>query len=388
MGMHEIIKNCEELYLDIDLSYVKEWKKKTGSKAVGFLPVYVPREFIHAAGMLPVGLLGCGSHLDIIKGDAFFQSYICHIPRSTIELAVTKRLDCIDGFLFPAICDVIRNLSGMFQSIMEDKYIKFMDYPQDFSDELGGTFYQTELRDLMQGLSKLSGKEITMDDLKNSIKIYNENRKVVEELYQMRSVAPHLVSSYELYILMRAGYILEVSEHTQMLRDYMEDAAKNLENKILRDNVRVVVTGTFCEQPPLNLIKSLEQSGCYIVDDDWVLSNRYIEGDIENIDDPIKALATVYMNQAVSCASRYEEKEQKGKYLLRQIKSRRAEGAIFCAPSFCDPALLERPMLQAVLKENKIPYTSIKYAENTGQFQVLKEQAGTFADSIKLWSEA
>jgi benzoyl-CoA reductase subunit C len=33
-----------------------------------------------------------------------------------------------------------------------------------------------------------------------------------------------------------------------------------------------------------------------------------------------------------------------------------------------------------------IPWTAFKYAENSGQFQVIREQAGTFADSIKLWS--
>ena len=59
---------------------------------------------------------------------------------------------------------------------------------------------------------------------------------------------------------------------------------------------------------------------------------------------------------------------------------------IFCAPSFCDPALLDQPMLQAVRAKHGIPWTAFKYAENTGQFQVIREQAGTFADSIKLWS--
>ena len=65
-----------------------------------------------------------------------------------------------------------------------------------------------------------------------------------------------------------------------------------------------------------------------------------------------------------------------------------AEGVVFAAPSFCDPALLERPMLQDVLGRHKIPYTAFKYAENTGQMAPIREQAGTFADSIKLWSAA
>ena len=45
-------------------------------------------------------------------------------------------------------------------------------------------------------------------------------------------------------------------------------------------------------------------------------------------------------------------------------------------------------MLQDVLTKHKIPHTAFKYAENTGQMAPIREQAGTFADSIKLWNEA
>ena len=70
------------------------------------------------------------------------------------------------------------------------------------------------------------------------------------------------------------------------------------------------------------------------------------------------------------------------------VESSAAEGVLYCAPSFCDPALLDQPMTQRALDQAGVPWTSFKYAENTGQFQVIREQAGTFADSIKLWSEA
>ena len=45
-------------------------------------------------------------------------------------------------------------------------------------------------------------------------------------------------------------------------------------------------------------------------------------------------------------------------------------------------------MNAAALERANIPFTAFKYAENTGQFQVIREQAGTFADSIRLWGEA
>ena len=37
--------------------------------------------------------------------------------------------------------------------------------------------------------------------------------------------------------------------------------------------------------------------------------------------------------------------------------------------------------------DKNIRFISFLYSENTGQFKVIKEQVGTFSDSIKLWDE-
>ncbi len=153
------------------------------------------------------------------------------------------------------------------------------------------------------------------------------------------------------------------------------------------DQARVLLAGSFCEQPPLGLIKTLERAGCYIVDDDFVQVHRWIEGDVATAgDDPLGNLVTAYLQQGIASPIRYIAEQQKGKALVDRVRKRGAEGVIFCAPSFCDPALLEQPMSVAAVERAKVPWTAFKYAENTGQFQVIREQAGTFADSIKLWS--
>jgi len=383
LKLNQIIKKCEKLYTDLEFTYVTNWKAAHGSKAVGFMPVYIPKEIIHAAGMLPVGLMGAGDMLEIIKGDAYFQSYICQIPRSTIEMALSQRLDCLDGMLFPAICDVIRNLSGMWKLMFPDKYVRYLDFPQNFRKEVGGDYYQKELTLLLKDMQKLAGREVTPDELRQSIMLYNDNRTVIRELYELRSTDPRLVPTYELYLLMRASNILEVSEHTALLREYL--AAVRHEERPERDNIRVVLSGVFCEQPPLALIRALENSGCFIVEDDWVLGARYLLKDVNTNGEPLENLAAAYLKDTVRTASRYEEDGAKGSYLIHLVEKTAAEGVIFAAPSFCDPALLERPMQQEALKQADIPYTSFKYSESSGQFQVIKEQTGTFADSIKLW---
>ncbi len=384
----EIINYCQELYEDIDFTAARKWKEADPSrKVVGYMPVYAPRELMHAGGILSLGILGGGDNMEVIHGDAYYQSYICRIPRSTIELAVTKRLDFVDGMLFPSICDVIRNMSGMWKLMYPDLYVRYFDTPQNFSSDIGGDYYVNELNELKEGLEGIIGRKITDEQINESIAVYNENRQLVNAVYDFRMKQPWKAPSWEVYVLMRAGMVVPVEEHTQLMQDYLAAAEK--EDKPMRDNCRIILQGSFCEQPPLNLIKSIELSGCYIVDDDYMLITRWLLEDVPTDGDPVRNLAEAFIHHSSETASKYEpEQENKGQYLVDAVKNRGAEGVIFAAPSFCDPALLDRPMLAHALNDVDIPNISFKYAENSGQMQPIREQAGTFADTIKLWSEA
>ena len=388
MSLEKIVERCQDLYDDLDFTVVGQWKEAgENRKAIGYMPVYVPREMIHAAGMLPVGILGGGDQLDVIHGDAYYQSYICRIPRSTIELALTGRLDCLDGMLFPSTCDVIRNLSGMWQLKFKDKLIRYFDVPQNFDLDIGGVFYTRELNLFRDERAELAGHKITDEDLYSSIELYNRNRRAISELYAYRSAEPWQVPTPEVYLLMRAGMVLPVDEHTQLVYDYIA-AAKKLKRPV-RDNCRVVINGLFCEQPPLGLLKSIEMAGCYVVDDDFMLVARWLLHDVPIEGDPLEALSKAFITYSAETSCKYvPHKKDKGRFLIDSVRRNGAEGVIFASPSFCDPALLDRPMLQNALAACGIPYTSFKYAENSGQMQPIREQAGTFADSIKLWSAA
>jgi len=380
-----LLARAEAMYRDYRLGSVHEWKAQTGGQAVGFMPVYVPRELLWAQGVLPVGIMGGGEDLEIIRGDAFYQSYICHLPRSTIELGLNGSLDVLDGMIFPAICDVIRNLSGMWKLRFPDKLSRYLDVPQNFDEEIGGQFYRHELEQLSSELERLGARKYDADALRESIALYNENRRLIDGLYQMRRETPWKVPTAELYLVLRAGLLLPVQEFSEMLVAYRDAVQADTSRKPL-DQARVLVTGSFCEQPPLGLIKTLERSGCYIVDDDFVQVHRWICGEIATEGDPLDNLVRAFLKNSIASPTRYIGDEEKGRALLDRVAESKAEGVLFCAPSFCDPALLDQPMIVRAIEKHKVPWTAFKYAENNGQFQVIREQAGTFADSIKLWS--
>jgi benzoyl-CoA reductase subunit C len=384
----EIVNRAQRLYEDLDLKTVRAWKEaQPGGKAIGHMPIYVPRELIHAAGMLPVGIVGGGDRVEIIRGDAYFQSYICHIPRSTIELALSGRLDALDGMLFPSICDVIRNLSGMWTLLFPDRYVRYMDVPQNFDPQVGGLYWRRELEGLRRDLERLSGRRTSDNDLRLSIGVYNENRRAIRELYHARSEHPWFYPICEMYYVLRAGNLLPPEEHTTMLRQYLS-AAPLEPGRIEQDQSRVVLTGMFCEQPPPGLLLTIERAGCWVVDDDLLLGLRWLRSDVPTDGDPLANLVQAFLTDSVATASMYSPEGHRGAWLVDSARRHEAEGVIFCAPSFCDPALLEQPMLVAALERAGIPHTQFKYSEDTGQFAVIREQAGTFSDSIRLWGEA
>ncbi len=384
----QLVDFARSLYDDVDLKQVRAWKSAgAGRKAVGHMPIYVPRELIHAAGMLPIGVVGGGDRLEIIRGDAYFQSYICRIPRSTIELALSGRLDVLDGMLFPSICDVIRNLSGMWRMLFPDRYVRYVDVPQNFDPEVGGRFWRLELESMRDEFAALAGRKITDDDLRRSIAVYNDNRAALRDLYRERSRRPWVFPLSEVFLFLRAGNVLPPEEHTQLLRDYIDQAGRD-NSRREQDQSRVVLVGMFCEQPPHGLLVTLERAGCSVVDDDLLLGLRWLTREVATAGDPLTNLVTAYLNASAFTASRYSPDGQRARWLLESCERNAAEGVVFCAPSFCDPALLEQPMLVDALDKAGVAHTEFKYSEDTGQFAVIREQAGTFSDSIRLWSEA
>ena len=388
MTRAEIVDWAAGIADDLEFAAARSWlSEEPGRKAAGYLPVYAPREAIRACGMLPVGVHGGGDRLEIIRGDAFYQSYICHLPRSVVELAESRRLAFLSAMLFPATCDVIHNLSGVWQLLYPQTYVRYLDLPQVADPETGSAFWREELATLVRDLGEVSGRPATDDTLRETIAAFNEARGLVRRLYALRRDKPWSVPTEELILLMRAGETVPLEEFVEKMRGYL--AAAEADPARVRDRARVLVVGAFCEQPPLGLIKTIERAGCFIVDDDFLLGNRLIGADVPLDGDPLDALARAFVLHAGKTSTLYEADPAGKRALMKErAAAAGADGIIFAAASFCDPALLDRPMLRAGAEAAGIPCIAFQYAENTGQFQQFREQAGTFADSIKLWGGA
>jgi benzoyl-CoA reductase subunit C len=371
----------ENLITDVDFHSVAEWKAThPGSKAIAYFPVYAPAEIIHAFGALPVALHGAGDRLDIQHADARFGSFICSIAKTTLELGLTKRLQHFDGFLFTSICDVARNLCFVTKRNFPDLYVDFIHLPHNCPSEAAVEFLAADYARLRWELGRLTGRLADDDALRHSIDLYNTNRQLTNEVYKLRSRVPHLLSTHELYVLVRAGDFLPVEDHNIMLGEALEQVSSRSGRQ--RDCIRVVVEGSFCEQPPLDLIRLIESAGCYIVEDDFTVGRRWFRNAVPTTGDPIRALAESYVRDSVYSSVRHDGESSRVDGLIEKVRRSNADAVLSFIAKFCEPAYFDYVLFKRELERLSIPHLLLEFEEKLFTFDRAQMEIETFVESL------
>jgi len=359
---------------------VKRWKEDTGGSALGYFPVYFPEELAHAMGLLPVGLYGASGRLSLDMATAHTQSFICSISRSVFQMALQGNLDLFDGLLFSNICDVARNLSGITKRNLQAKYIDYIHYPVNNGSAYAARYLREEYARIASGLGTLAGSPLRTDALRTSIELHNEKRRLLRQLVRLRQSQPWLIPYTEWYAAVRAGCVMPVESYVAALRSYIEEVSARQGKPM--DRIRVVVAGTFCEQPPLMLMKTIEDAGCYIVHDEALIGSRWMGEVPATESDPLFSLATAYVENPEPLTVRFHPDIDKRARFEDLLATVGAQGVVFCTPKFCEPALYDSVIFKGVLEKAKLPYLHLEYEESASSFEHDRTMVETFVESI------
>ena len=376
-----IFESCREITQDVEFSVAKKWlAEKPGRKAIGCFPIYCPVELIHACGMLPLGIIGAGNQIEITYADSRFQSFVCSIVKSTLELGFTKRLEFVEGMLFHSICDPARNLAAVFFRNFPGMFVDYIHYPQNFASPLGVGYLEREYQRILNGLQERAGYKPTAEDLNRSIQLYNRIRAALRELYRLRSEKPHLISAAEQFLVTRAGTLMPPEKNLEMLEEVL--AALPSRPARPRDRIRVVLEGSFCELPPVALIETIEEAGCYILDDDFLRGWRWFTQDVPAEANPLHALAESYSERAYYSGTKHDTREVKSAHLIKMARDHKADAVIILAAKFCEPALFDYALYRKALDDAKIPHLLLEFEEKTWIFDRARSEAETFVESL------
>ena len=365
---------CRELLEDTEFPTVKRWRA-AGGKVVGHFQVYFPEEIVAAAGVLPFRVRG--APVEPLHSDSRFGSYLCSIIKTSLELALSGRVQ-LDMFVTHPICDAARNLAGVWGRNF-DYRCQILYLPQNANSRHAPAYLRGEYERLLHDIEGMIGGRVTSDALNAAIVTYNESRALLRELYRLKREKPWLVSADDAYALCATAGLMPRAEHNALLRYVLPQLEQRPARKL--DRIRVVFEGGFCEQPPLDLIRAIGRS-CYVVDDDLLIGMRWILEDVATGNDPLGNLAHAYLEQSSYSPVQHDARKPKEQMLLDRIHHARAQAAIVTAAKMCEPGLEEQVAYVRALEAARIPYFVSEFEENMTSFDHLEIQLETFIENL------
>jgi benzoyl-CoA reductase subunit C len=372
--LDEVLEQLRDILEDPGYPTVRRWRT-AGGKVLGHFQVYFPEEIAHAAGLLPLKIRG--AQVEARQSEARFGSYLCSILKTSLELALSNRIE-LEMFVAPSICDAARNLAAVwgrnFPHASEILYL-----PQNANSAHTVEYMRHEYDRLRRAVERAADRLVTDEGLRQSIAVFNENRRLLRRLYAIKRERPWLLPVDEAYVLTAIGGCIPREEHNALL----EDLLPRIDARTTRpqDRLRVVFEGGFCEQPPIDLLRAIAQS-CYVVDDDLLIGLRWIDADVDTLGDPLRNLAEAYVEHSSYSAVQHDRRKPKEQMLLQRIHAAGAGAAILTAAKMCEPGLDEQVAYAKALDLAGVPYFVSEFEESMTAFEGLQIQLETFVENV------
>lgn len=383
--MNEVLQIIESV-LENPYKQLNSWKQDSKRKIIGCLPMYTPEEIIHAAGMLPMTLFGSIKHGNL--ADRHLLPFTCRGLRSSYDMLLKGEYENLDGVVIPLICDQMRFTSDFWD--MARPFFFFHQIGFSFRiDSAGKNFFIRELTRLKMHLEEFVGKYISVEALRKSILIYNENRRLLRKISELRKARQGLVRADDMVKLITSSMMMQKEEHNRLLNDFLIKAEQSLPK--LNGKIKLVLVGHPCYPPEGRILDVIEELGGIIVEDDLFIGRRYFDADVHLNGDPIESLAGHFID-GMPCPIKHNPGHfmnidrttpDYADIVIKMFKESGADGVINLGEMYCDPYDFEFPYLKQRLEKEKIPFFAIRNGAETTSLEPIRTRMEGFLEMLR-----
>jgi len=321
------------------------------------------------------------NHKTISRAKEYCATFYCTIAQLALEMLLDGTMDELDGLITPTICDTLRPMSQNFRVSIGDKIPTiFLAHPQNRFASWGLQFCIDQYTNVRNMLDKISGHEMTDEDIRNAIKVYNASRAARREFVKLANEHCDVVTPTLRSAVLKAGWFMLKDEYTAKL------VALNEELKKLPaanwKGVKVVTSGIICDNPKLLAI--FEENNIAIAADDVAHETRAFRVDADETGDPMMALAKQFANidYDVLLYDPASSSNRRGEFVANLVKESGAQGLILFMQQFCDPEEMEYPYLKKALDEAGIPHIKLGVDQQMRDFGQASTAIQAFADVL------
>lgn len=368
---------------------VKELKAE-GKKIIGYLDIYPVLEMLTALDLVPYRLLGDMSET-VTKADTCLPTVVCPFLRSVIDLGLKGKYDFLDGVVMAHGCEVGEKTAHIWRIYLDPSYAHFIDTPHT-THAAARKQHQELLQDFKKTLESFTGRELSAESLREAVKVHNQQRALVRELYELRKPDPPLISGVEALQVMVALASLPVAEGNELSRQIIREV-KQRRDSPLKKPARLLVWGSIIDNTAL--IDLIESLGANVVMDDTSLGSRAYFPPVELTDDPLEGLAYHYLvalnsprtfrETVLSPTNRKDymtDLENRFGYLKDYAQEWKVNGVVLQALRYCDIHGYEVPGLKDYLDSVGLPNIYLEHNYSEAALAPLRTRVQAFLEII------
>lgn len=382
VGAKPAMTEVEQYYQDRS-NAARMWKSR-GKKIIGYLCCFVPVEFFTALDFIPYRIQG-NIHEPVGKADACLETISCPYVRSCFDLSLQGKYDFLDGLVVPHSCDTVQRIYDIWRAYREPRFHHFLNVPhmvQPSSNE----FFKKELESLASGLEEFSGQKLTVERLRQAIRLHNHNRSLLRALYELRKQDPPLIPGADVLKLIVAGMGMPVEQFNGLIQRVIEEAKTGV-LKPGPSSARIMVYGS--EIDDISFVEAIEASGANVVVDDICTGTRSFWEDVDESIDPWDGLSDRYL-RGIHCPrtcrpqgkDRKDDLENRLGHLRVFARDFNVNGAILDIMRFCDTHELEAPDVKEYLEGLGIPSLYLEDDYTAGGVGQLRTRIQAFLEMI------
>ena len=343
--------------------------KAEGKKIIGYLSALCPVEIMTAAGVVPIRMVGNVSE-SITKGDAYMETIVCPFVRNVFDSAIKGRYTFLDGMVLPHQCDSIDRTNDVWRDNLKLPYWHFINFPH-VTDDPSIEFTKEILRLFINTLEDFTGKKISDETIAQAIKLHNENRRLMRDLYDLRKSNPPLISGAEMMKVLVAAMSLPVEESSALIKDVIEEIKKRSPVSSGK-SARIMRIGDQVDD--VAIIEAIEGTGASVVMDELSIGAKMYWEDVDITPDPVQGIAERYLRKLkipttfVGEGNTYQENlDARFGQIKQHISEFKVNGAILFIYKYCDPYGFEVPAMKSYIESSgaKVLYLEDEYSTST-----------------------
>lgn len=356
--------------------YATEWKKRTGGKALGYMCTYVAEEVAYAAGVLPVRIMGSREPQDVTE--PYIYGMYCPYCRDCLAQGLMGRYKYLDGITETHTCSHIRQTYDSWQKFVPVDFNHYTYMPADVKSPRAKDMFLIELNQFKKALEGWTGKRITDARLDKAIRVYNTNRQLLHQMYELRKADSPPISGLEAIYMVLASFWMDKAEHNKLLRQALAEVKQRKVEPASK--VRLMTIGSENDDP--ELIELIESFNASVVIDEQCTGTRYFWNKVIPQEDRMAAIVQRYLDRPPCPMKDLQEVRHRPNFVMELAKEYRVQGAVLVRLKFCDPHEYDLPIIRRNLEEAGIPTLTLERDIITpvGQF---KTRIGAFMEMLE-----